>query len=498
MRICVLNSSYEESESEFHDHDPFRDPSRWLDPAHTVEHCLVKKATAVRQVQALARRGFDVFLNLCDGSWDEDRAGIEVVQALERLGQPFTGASSLFYDPSRDVMKRAARYAGLATPAFAVITREEEADFVTADLRFPLIVKHPNSYSSIGLTAASRVTTIEALRRESVRMIETYGGALVEEFIEGREFTVLVVENPADAQSPVTFLPVEFLFPPGETFKHFTLKWIDYATARWAPVEDPTLDERLRSAAAKMFAGIVGNGYARCDLRMDAQGELFVLEINPNCAVFYPPEAPSSADVILSLDPEGHAGFLRRILAAAARAAKAWYVDFHREHGYGLRAARDLATGEIIERYEERPHRLVTRAHVDRCFTPQTKRWFAQYAWPLTDEVFVIWSDRPEEWKPINHACDPNAWLDGLDLVARRPIAKGEAITMDYSTFCGPTMEPFDCACGSPACRRVIRGTDGLLPALAERYGDHVSDYVRRMRASRASANDKADGEKIS
>jgi hypothetical protein len=63
------------------------------------------------------------------------------------------------------------------------------------------------------------------------------------------------------------------------------------------------------------------------------------------------------------------------------------------------------------------------------------------------------------------------------------PIPRGGAITVDYATFCGPTMEGFACACGHDAGGRFA-GTDGLEPFVAEIYGDHASDYVRRRRAT--------------
>jgi D-alanine-D-alanine ligase len=93
----------------------------------------------------------------------------------------------------------------------------------------------------------------------------------------------------------------------------------------------------------------------------------------------------------------------------------------------------------------------------------------------------VIWSNDPERWKPINHSCDPNAWLDGLNLTARHKIAAGEQITIDYATFCNESLEEFTCSCGSPDCRGIIRGTD-YRKSFLERYGDHVSDYVRTHR----------------
>jgi D-alanine-D-alanine ligase len=90
-----------------------------------------------------------------------------------------------------------------------------------------------------------------------------------------------------------------------------------------------------------------------------------------------------------------------------------------------------------------------------------------------------MWSHDPEEWRPINHACDPNTWLEGLDIVARRAIRRGEELTIEYATFCGPAMAPFDCHCGAVHCRRTIRGSDHLLPVIRTIYAEHASDFVR-------------------
>lgn len=84
----------------------------------------------------------------------------------------------------------------------------------------------------------------------------------------------------------------------------------------------------------------------------------------------------------------------------------------------------------------------------------------------MTDELWQIWSENPNEWIPINHSCNPNAWLVGLDVVARTSIKKGiyvvlgipnfqlgEQITMDYATFCADNMKTFECQCGASNCR---------------------------------------------
>jgi hypothetical protein len=48
-----------------------------------------------------------------------------------------------------------------------------------------------------------------------------------------------------------------------------------------------------------------------------------------------------------------------------------------------------------------------------------------------------MWSDDPTRWIPINHSCEPNSWLDGLNLIAKEPIMKDDLITVEYGTFCG-------------------------------------------------------------
>jgi len=484
MNICILNGSYEESDAPTKDFDPLPDPAPYL-PGHHCERHMIRKVTAVRQVRDLVRRGFDVFINLCDGAWDEDRPGIEVVQALERYGAAFTGAGATFYEPTREMMKFVCHYWDVPTPAYTFVMETGHLEVATRHLRFPLIVKHPNSYNSIGLTRASRVQSLEELYHQVSLMIEQFGGALIEEFVEGREFTVLVVENPEDELNPVAYTPVEFCFPAGESFKHFDLKWIDYAGMTCVPCTDPVLVHRLQEMSKKLFVGLNGNGYGRCDIRMNAQGELFMLEINPNCSIFYPPQEAGSADFILLQQPDGHKDFADKMLKAAlnrkAKSVKKWKIFLHPDSGFGMYAQTEIAAGEIIEPYEEKAHYLVTKTHVMKNWDAVKQEWFAQYAYPITAEVWATWSDQPGDWKPINHSCDPNAWLEGLNMVARRPIARGEQITMDYATFCADFMQPFECQCGAPDCRGVIQGSD-YLGEFVERYGAHVSDYVRTKR----------------
>ncbi len=255
------------------------------------------------------------------------------------------------------------------------------------------------------------------------------------------------------------------------------------------PVEDPELGERLRKVSADFFIGMRGASFGRCDLRMDARGDLFMLEINPNCGVYYAPSDPGSADLALLNDPAGHQGFtdllLRAALARHARKQRGWEVLPDPGNGYSLYAARDIQEGRTIIHFEESAHSLVTRSWVEGTWDDQRKEWFRKNAWPLTDEVWVTRSQEPEDWKPINHSCDPNAWLEGFNLVARRPIPQGEEIRVDYATYGNNLLAPFDCECGSSHCRGRVREDDHLQPFM-DRYGPHVSDWVRQKRNSSA------------
>ncbi len=489
MKICILDPSYENSDSPMKDYDPLSDVLRHLE-GHECETAYIDKAKGVRQIIELSRRGFDVFINLCDGAWDEDRPGVEIVQTMERLGLAFTGASSNFYEPTREMMKKVCHFWGIKAPASVVARDSKSVEFAAKTLRFPLITKHPNSYGSIGLTKRSRVETPEELHEQAEKMMAEFGATLIEEFIEGREFSVLVVENAQDELKPFAYRPVEFRFPRGESFKHFDLKWRDYEGMTCLQCEDDVLAARLEDISRKVFLGLNGTGYGRCDIRMDKDGELYLLEINPNCDVAYPTEESGSADLILLYEPWGHREFFEKLITAALkrqqRRHKRWHLLLDSKGQYGMYARETIEIGELVEAQEEQPHVLVSERHVRQNWNAEHQDWFAQYAYPLTDQVFVSWSPDPEHWKPINHSCNPNSWVEGLNLVARRRIKAGEEITVDYATFYNEQMEDFVCHCGARGCRKVIRGSDYLKP-FVERYGEHVSDYVRMKRMAEAA-----------
>ena len=317
MRICLLTNQ-DLLADPFPPSDWPCDPRPFFPEARWDVECL-KKATSVAQVTRRVAQGFDLFFNLCDGAADQNTPGIEVVQTLERHGVAFTGATSNFYEPSREAMKVACRAEGIDTPNYVVAHDEAAVERAARLLRFPLFVKHYSSYSSVDLSRRSRVVSPAGLRQQARKIMRRHGGALIEEFIEGRELTVLVAENPDDPARPRTYTPMEYRFPAGDTFKHSRMKWVEYASMSAFPLRDPALDARARDVSARFFVALGGASFGRCDLRIDANGTPFMLEINPNCGVYYLPKDAGSADLCLLQDPEGHAGFTRQLIRAALR-----------------------------------------------------------------------------------------------------------------------------------------------------------------------------------
>jgi D-alanine-D-alanine ligase len=321
MRVCVLT---DEEPRDF-DPGPFLAGYQW--------EMVTMTAPVFERIESVAGRDeFDVFLNICDG-WVPDPAnalayeGIEVIRALEGLNLPYTGADERFFDPSREAMQAVAEARGIGFARGFQAMTVEDAQRLVEHLRFPVMVKHPRGYGSTGVYRDSRVDTLDQLRVRVERTCAEFGAARVEEFIVGREFSVLVVETPDDLPSPFAYPPTELIFPPGEEFWHVDIKWNDDVPFAFRRVADPELAARLQETAKALFVAMHGVGYGRCDIRMNDQGELFVLEINANPAIMYKPEERGPADHMILYDPDGYRGFFDRIFRAAvvrweARAAK--------------------------------------------------------------------------------------------------------------------------------------------------------------------------------
>ena len=257
MRICLLTTQDLDADP-FPEDDWPCDPRPFMPEATWTVATLSGKVNSVRQVEDLIDSGeYDLFFNLCDGAADQDLPGIEVIQKLEERQVPYAGACSTCYEPTRVEMKEACARIGIATPNYVVARTPEDVERAAAELNFPLFVKHHSSYASVDLSRRSRVQSPEGLRIQAKKIISRHGAALIEEYIDGIECTVLVAENPDDPNRPKTYTPAQYQFPKGESFKHSDLKWVDYEGLSSFPVQDLKLAERLRDESAKFFVEAV-------------------------------------------------------------------------------------------------------------------------------------------------------------------------------------------------------------------------------------------------
>ena len=230
---------------------------------------------------------------------------------------PFTGADSKFFDPTREEMQAAADAHSVGFAKGYRVTSVEEAQQLVKSLRYPIMVKHPKSYGSTGMFRESRVDTPEQLVKQVERVCTEFGAARMEEFIVGKEYNVLVVDNPDEPGNPLAYPPAELIFPPGEEFWHTDVKWDYNIPFDFKEVTDPYLISRLHDIAIRMYQAIGGVAYGRCDVRMNDQGELFILEINSNPAIMLKPEEYGPADYMILYDEGGYKLFFERIIRNA-------------------------------------------------------------------------------------------------------------------------------------------------------------------------------------
>ena len=311
MRICILT-----------DEDPIDfDPAPYM---QGFDWEMVTLRDPVFEVlrELKERNEYDIYLNLCEGHENDGTAewtyqGIDVVRALEELDMPYTGADLKFFDPTREEMQAAADAHGVNFAKGYRVTGVEEAQRLVNNLRYPIMVKHPKSYGSTGMFRESRVDTPEQLAKQVERICGEFGAARMEEFIVGKEYNVLVVDNPDDLSNPIAYPPAELIFPPGEEFWHTDVKWDYNVPFDFKEVTDPELIPRLHDIAIRMYKAMDGVAYGRCDIRMNEQGELFVLEINPNAAIMLKPEEYGPADYMILYDEGGYKVFFDRIIRVA-------------------------------------------------------------------------------------------------------------------------------------------------------------------------------------
>jgi D-alanine-D-alanine ligase len=229
----------------------------------------------------------DLVFNLFEGFEGRPEAEAIVADMLSGLGIPFTGnpPSTLSLALDKAKAKAVLEVGGISTPRYQALNPENLSLF---NLEFPCIVKPLGEDASHGLSEESVVENLDQLTKQVNKMSQLFKcGALVEEFLQGREFQVTVLGNKEPIALPVAEM-VYSLPPELPKLLTFAAKWYEESlyykgTKATCPAEIAERERELISQTALFAFNLLGcRGYARVDMRLDAEGMPNVLEVNPN------------------------------------------------------------------------------------------------------------------------------------------------------------------------------------------------------------------------
>ncbi len=226
-----------------------------------------------------------------------------IVAYLELLQVAYTGCNprGLLLARDKALAKKILAFHRIRCPRFTVIPRGRAARRPRR-LPFPLIVKALAEDASVGISQASVVENDEKLAERVAFVHESVGSAaIVEEFVDGREFYVGVLGNRRLDVFPVWELTIEQLPPDAHFIATERVKFSDKTQqrydVRWGEARElpAKLAAQLQSLAKRVYRAVELTGYARIDFRLDRQEGIWVLEANPNPDIGYGAELPESA-----------------------------------------------------------------------------------------------------------------------------------------------------------------------------------------------------------
>lgn len=245
-------------------------------------------------VAALESQRPDLVFNLAESFAGKSALESSVAGLLNLLDLRYTGSSpgGLLIAGDKILTKKILSFHRIGTPQFATLYRGT-VDAI-ADLSFPLIVKPPQEDASIGVTRASVVHDLrQLLERMSALQDEFRSPVLVEQFVEGREFYIGVLGNVNAEALPVIELDFTGFPADAPRIASWEAKWgedgegsgAEYAGTRSVFPQDldPGLVERMQRVALDAFHALRLRDYARIDLRVTPGGDIYVIDVNPNC-----------------------------------------------------------------------------------------------------------------------------------------------------------------------------------------------------------------------
>jgi D-alanine-D-alanine ligase len=245
----------------------------------------------VRRNVAYSLVGYDpkkyIVFNWCEGIDGGPNDYDVVARQLDELGFVYTGAGpeSLALTQNKGYVKRILDQQRISTPPGRVFTHSEDAGEWTV---FPAIVKPVAEHGSYGINHDSIVDDVAGLQRQIDYIMKEFGvGALVEEFIAGREINVAIWGNGALETLPLYEILFTHTTDPRRQVVDYDTKWsYDSIQFKHSIVSCPAdVDEstarHARSTALAAYKALGCRDYGRIDMRV-RDGVSYVVDVNAN------------------------------------------------------------------------------------------------------------------------------------------------------------------------------------------------------------------------
>ncbi|MFH0870452.1 MAG: KamA family radical SAM protein [archaeon] len=235
--------------------------------------------------EKLRAGNFNFVFNIAEGMNGSARES-QVPALLDILGIPFTGSGVLTQAITLDKArtKEVLFYHRVPNPRYQLFNHWDEP--VNPNLRFPLFVKPNAEGSSKGIRNNSLVNNDKELKKMVKFVVTTYKQpALVEEYLDGREFTISIIGNPGKVL-PIVEITFDYLPPNVNKFDSYEVKWYwDNPNNPIDPVVcpakvDDNLKKSIEEVALKAYSVLGCVDLTRLDIRLDRDGVPNVIDVN--------------------------------------------------------------------------------------------------------------------------------------------------------------------------------------------------------------------------
>jgi D-alanine-D-alanine ligase len=225
---------------------------------------------------------WDLVFNICEGLRGRAReAQVPAILEVYEISYTFSDAAVMVTCLDKALTKTVARAAGVPTPDWFVVN--ELADMAHCELPFPVIAKPLAEGTGKGIDAASKISDQHTLQATCARLLEQYNEpVLIERFLPGREFTVGILGEGADAEVVGTLEVVLRGSAEPDVYSYLNKEeceeLVDFPLVRAS--DDPQVAE-AESVALAAWRTVGGRDAGRLDLRCDVHGRPQLMEINP-------------------------------------------------------------------------------------------------------------------------------------------------------------------------------------------------------------------------